>query len=146
MTNLVLPVLPRTPMFLSIEDPMVIEWQDFFRNLVNEIGYSTGFGSPSVLTLSAGTVTISGVVNWRFHSIDTEGDAASDDLTTISGGNTGEVLILQAVNDDRTVVCKDGTSLKLSYDFSLNNTEDKLMLLCIAAGIWHELSRSSNGS
>ena len=32
------------------------------------------------------------------------------------------------------------------FDFSLNNVEDKLMLMCISSGVWHEISRASNGS
>ena len=104
-----------------------------------------GFPTSTELTISAGAVTVSGVQKFRFHNIDTEGDAASDDLDTVSGGNAGELLLLQAEDSTRTVVCKDGTSLKLQADFSLNNTEDKLLLICISSGVWHEISRSSNG-
>lgn len=107
---------------------------------------NSGFASPTELIISGGEITVSGDNKWRFHSIDTQNDDASDDLDTINGGNTGEKLILQAANGARTVVCKDGTSLKLQADFSLNNVEDKLELLCISSGIWHEMTRASNGS
>ena len=106
---------------------------------------SSGFSSPSELTINAETVTISGNAKWRFHNIDTESDAASGNLHTVNGGNTGDMLLLQAENSARTVVCKDGTSLKMGSDFSLNNVEDKIIFVCISSGVWHETSRSSNG-
>jgi len=104
-----------------------------------------GFNEPTELTINSGAVSVSGSVKWRFHSIDTEDGIASDDLDTINGGNIGDILILQAVNSEHTVVCKDGTSLKLQGEFSLNNSEDKLMLICVAANVWHEIGRSSSG-
>ena len=114
--------------------------------LVDLGGGTAGFIIPTELTINGGVITIAGAVNWRFHSIDTEGDVASDELDTINGGNAGEILLLQAENDARTVICKEGASLKLQFDFSLNNVEDKLMLMCISSGVWHEISRASNGS
>lgn len=102
-------------------------------------------GTKSELTISAGVVTVSGNSIIRFHSIDTEGDAATDDLDTVSGGNEGELLILAVENSARVVTCKDGVGLKLQADFILNNEEDKLLLICISAGVWHEIGRASNG-
>lgn len=57
------------------------------------------------LTISSGAITVTGA----FHSIDTESDAATDDLDTINGGNDGQLLIVRAENDARDVVLKDGT-------------------------------------
>ena len=104
-----------------------------------------GFPYPTELTIASGVITVAGSQKFRFHNIDTEGDAATDDLDTISGGNAGEVLILQPETDAREVTCKDGTNLKLTGDFIMNSTEDKIQLICIASGLWHELTRSDNG-
>jgi hypothetical protein len=104
-----------------------------------------GFESPTELTIVGGEITVSGSDKWRFHSIDTEDDAASDDLVTINGGNPGDIFIGQAADDARTIVCKDGATLDLQADFSLNNTTDKIMLVCISSGVWHGLSRESSG-
>ena len=101
--------------------------------------------AKSELTVSSGAITVSGNSIVRFHSVDTEGDAASDDLDTVSGGNEGEMLVLEAENSARAVTCKDGAGLKLQADFILDNEEDKLLLICISAGVWHEMGRSSNG-
>lgn len=109
---------------------------------------SDGFGAPTELTIDNGEVTVSGDSKWRFHSIRTEEDAASDDLVTVNGGNVGDILLLQAENDARTVVNKDGASLMLraGADFTFNNVRDKLMAICISSGVWHELIRSSGGN
>jgi len=100
------------------------------------------FGAPSELTISAGVITVTG----KYHAIDTESDAASDDLATINGGDVGDLLVLQAESAARTVVVKDGTgNLNLSgSDFSLTHTADTIVLIRRTAGNWSELSRSDN--
>jgi hypothetical protein len=101
--------------------------------------------------IAAGVLTITGTVasankNLSRINVETEGAAATDDLDTISGGVSGDILILAAVNSARTVVCKDGTgNMALSGDFSLNNTEDRLVLM-YEGTTWFELSRSDNGA
>jgi hypothetical protein len=63
-------------------------------------------GADSEVTISSGEIT----VTQCYHRVDTEGDAASDDLDTISGlANDGELLILHPEADARTVVVKHGT-------------------------------------
>lgn len=102
----------------------------------------TSLGSGSELTISSGAVTATS----GFHSIDTEADASTDDLDTINGGPDTVMLILKAADSGRTVVLKDGTgNLKLNGDFSLNNTEDRIMLMKDGSN-WVELSRSDNGA
>jgi hypothetical protein len=77
--------------------------------------------------------------------VDTEADAATDDLDTISGGSEGDLLIIRAADDARTVVAKDGMgNLALAGDFLLDHTSDRLLLVRGSAG-WVELSRSGNG-
>jgi hypothetical protein len=102
-------------------------------------------GTSSELTISSGSVTVSGTVALRRHTVDTEGDAATDDLTTISGGNIGEILIISAANDARTVVVKQGTGLLIQADFSLDSIDDMMMLECKSANVWREISRANNG-
>lgn len=110
----------------------------------NTLGGAYAAPDAGELTIATGAVTVTGT----YHTIDTEADAASDDLDTISGGNDGQVLIIQAENTARTVVAKDGTgNLNLAGDFSLDNTQDSLMLLFSSAlSAWVEISRSDNGA
>ena len=60
------------------------------------------FAASTELTIATGAVTVT--QNW--HTVDTEADAASDDLDTINGGADGYVLILHPNNDTRTVVLR----------------------------------------
>jgi hypothetical protein len=94
-------------------------------------------------TIASGAITIFAPV----HRVDTEGNAASDDLTTINGGYApGQMLTLQAADSARTVVCKDGTgNMLLSGDFSLDNSQDSITLLYNGTS-WVEISRSDNGA
>lgn len=94
------------------------------------------------LTISSGAVTATN----SYHLIDTEGDAATDDLDTISfSGQTGTILIIQATDSSRTIVAKDGTgNLYLEGDFSMDHAGDTLTLIFYSGIGWRELSRSNN--
>lgn len=98
-------------------------------------------GDGSELTIATGSIT----PTTGFHLVDTEADAATDDLTTISGGTTGQILVLKSVVDSRNVVVKDGTNIALasSTDFTLENADDSITLLYTGTK-WIELSRSTN--
>lgn len=96
-------------------------------------------------TIASGVITPAA---GSYFTIDTESDAASDNLDTILATNfkPGDIVIVQANNTARTVVLKDGTgNLKLSGDFSLDNTEDTAQLLLIGTN-WVQVATSNNGS
>lgn len=59
-------------------------------------------GPSSELTIATGAVA----ATRSYHTVDTEADAASDDLDSITGGATGEVLFVRAESAARTVVLK----------------------------------------
>ena len=104
---------------------------------------SNGFwslGAATELTIADGVVTATKSV----HSIDTESDAASDDLDTISGGVENAILMIYAVNSARDVVAKDGTgNLRLNGDFTMDSELDMLTLRKYGSN-WVEVCRSSN--
>jgi hypothetical protein len=54
---------------------------------------------PTELTINAGVVT----ATQGFHTVDTESDAATDNLDTINGGAIGDMLVLSGANDAREV-------------------------------------------
>jgi len=99
-------------------------------------------GDSGELTIASGVITVTG----NYHSVDTEGDASSDDLATINGGRVGQVLILLAENAGRTVVVKDGTgNIQLDGgDFSLDHTRDSICLIWNGSN-WLQIA-SSNAS
>lgn len=92
------------------------------------------------ITIATGAVTV--FADW--HWVDTEGDAASDDLDTISGGYEGRRLVLFAANNARDVVLKDATgNLRLAGDFTLTHADDSIELV-FRSSVWVELGRSDN--
>ena len=101
-------------------------------------------GGESELTIATGVITITGSI----HMVDTEGDASTDDLDTISGFADGGLLVLRAIDDTHTVVLKDGTgNLLLAGDFSLTHRADSIILGFTAAlNQWYEISRSDNNT
>ena len=109
---------------------------------------ATNFGrfshpKQAELTIASGAITVTG----NYHDVDTEADAASDDLDTINGGVDGAILVLRANNDARTVVVKDSTgNIELAGgDMSLDNTQDTITLIFDnALSAWLEISRSDN--
>lgn len=102
----------------------------------------TGFVTGGGKTIASGAITVG---EYSLYSVDTEGSAVTDDLDTISGGSyDGQILVLRAANTSRDVVLKDGTgNLRLSADFTLTNSQDRIMLMYDGLS-WCELSRSDN--
>jgi hypothetical protein len=95
------------------------------------------------LTIASGAITVG---NSRYYIVDTEADAASDDLDTINGMVQGEVYTFRAADAARTVVFKDGTSnLRTAGDFSADNSQDRIMLMRDDSLVY-EVARSDNGA
>jgi hypothetical protein len=88
--------------------------------------------SATELTIATGEITATNAV----HTVDTESDAASDDLVTIAAGGANQLLLIRAAHADRTVVVKSATGNILTggADISLTNT-DKYLLLVYDAGL-----------
>lgn len=109
--------------------------------VANEIGGNIGFESDE-LTIATGAI----VPNRSHHTVDTESDAASDDLATITNTSmaASAFLLLRAAHTDRTVVIKHGTGniyLASDDDLSLDDT-DKCVLLHRRGTDWFEVTRS----
>lgn len=89
------------------------------------------------LTISGGVVTRS-LMN---HRIDTEGNAASDDLTTILGGSEGMILFVRLENASRVVTLKHGADNLLMAgggDVILTNTDQVITFFYVNGG-WREI-------
>lgn len=134
---------------ISASDVLLFNWDNVNQASLTTSGALTvtsitpdrfNIEASSTLTIAAGVVTITG----SNHRIDTEALAATDDLTTINGGVTNDILILRAASSARTVVVKDGTgNIRSAGDFSLDNGQDTMMLQYDGV-TWNELSRSNN--
>lgn len=85
-----------------------------------------------------------------FHIIDTEGGAASDELTTIDSTNltSGQILVLQSRTSARPITVKDGTgnlSLSTNQDFIMDSSANTIMFI-LKNKTWYEISRSYNNA
>lgn len=98
---------------------------------------SLGLTSPTELIISGGSVT----QTQSYHTIDTEGDVASDNLDTIVDNGASQFCLIRAAHTDRTVVVKHGTGniyLKAGVDISLDST-NKALLLFTDGTIWFDV-------
>lgn len=110
----------------------------------NVIGGSIALESDE-LTIASGSIT----VDKSHHTVDTESDAASDDLANILTTSVADetILIIRAAHTDRTVVVKDAATgagqihLHNSEDYSLDDDQKSIILQRRGAD-WYELSRS----
>lgn len=93
------------------------------------------------LTIDSGAVT----VTQSLHTLDTEADAASDDLDTITaaaGMGAGAILILGPEDVARVVTLKNGTgNLVLNEDFILSAANRRILLQYDGTN-WNEIARS----
>lgn len=88
------------------------------------------FDAATELTIASGVVA----VTQGAHTIDTEADAASDALTSITGGTAEEVIFIRAANAARTVVITHGIGANLiacphGLNVSLAEATDYAMLV-----------------
>ena len=151
----------KVPTNISLPSDGVIEkFPQFIKNLIwklktaleeisQAINMNAGFGAieSTEKTIASGIIDVgAGYVPFRQYTVDTESNDSTDDLDTINGGHAGELLIILAANTDRTVIAKNGAGLKLAEHFSMDNTEDILLLRCTSTNVWAEVSRSNNGA
>jgi len=97
---------------------------------------------PTELTISGGVITVTD----SSHIIDTEGDAATDDLDTINGGVDGQILVLCSADNARDPTVKHGTGniqLDGGADFTLSNIRRQIVLFNRGGSIWRELTRAA---
>ena len=109
----------------------------------NDVSIDSGFLSlgqyGSELVISSDAIT---AIRSR-HLVGAQTGTA-DDLSTISGGTSGDILILQATDGD-TITVKDGTdNIRLGQgDCPLGGSQwETLTLIYDNNGIWIELARS----
>ena len=80
------------------------------------------------LTIATGVITVTG----NYHTVDTEGDAATDDLDTINTGADGKRITLRIEDDARDVVIKNATGNILTpdgNDITLDTTDELIGLI-----------------
>ncbi len=101
--------------------------------------------SQTEVTISSGGAI---TVSRNNHRVDTYVDAATDNLDTINGGQSGQILILRTVNNGRDITIRDEVgNIKLSggNDFTMDTIYDNIMLIkdTVGGGLWMEIERSN---
>tara|TARA_B100000686_G_scaffold353795_1_gene460856 strand:- start:4357 stop:5427 length:1071 start_codon:yes stop_codon:yes gene_type:complete len=95
----------------------------------NSFTKKAAFKDAGELTISSGAVTVTGVS----HTIDTESDAAADDLVTINGGADGQILTIRTENSSRVVTLKTTGNIAIAADIEMASNDQALLLQYDAA-------------
>ncbi len=103
---------------------------------VTDLG--TSFASA---TINSGAITYSA----SLMTVDTEGGAAFDDLTTIANGGTGKLLLLRSANAARAITLKTtGNIHSAAGDLTLTDP-DRLIMLVYNGSKWVVIGMGSAG-
>jgi Fe-S cluster assembly scaffold protein SufB len=105
---------------------------------------STGLIQGAGYTIATGAIVLRNYVSGHLVVVDTEAAAAADDLDTITGGETGQLIVIRSTSAARVITVKDGTNIKLSADMVLDSTSDTLTLMNYSS-VWNEIGRANNG-
>ncbi len=130
----------------SLANAMVWDASTFDLSFTKGINILDGFlalQDVGELEISAGVINVVG----SFHRVSAVGGGGgADTLTTINGGGLiRRVLILRGSGGNTITVENNGASLRLSgSDFILDSSNDILVLISVADGVWLEVSRSAN--
>jgi hypothetical protein len=101
------------------------------------------FQPASELTIATGAVT----QTQSYHTVDTEADAASDSLDTITIATDMSVLLLTLENAARIVTLKHGTgNLNLPDDADIVMAENTVYFLLYNGTAWNLVGSSGSGS
>jgi hypothetical protein len=98
---------------------------------------ATGVGES--VTISGGIAAATGVSSYL--KINTEGGAATDDLTKITGFTEGVMVVVRAADTTKTVILKNGADLLIGTDVSLDDEYDTALLFCIGSNKFIMLSK-----
>ena len=74
------------------------DYNDLRKDAIRQIAMA-----GSALTISGGIVTVDPDAGEGYYTVDTEASAAQDDLDTINGGETGDIIVLHGANSLRQV-------------------------------------------
>lgn len=89
------------------------------------------FDAATELTIASGAVT----ATQGYHTLDSQSDAASDDLDTINGLTAGEIAIFRPINDSRTIVVKHNTgNILCPFGKDISLAEDDDFILVVGTG------------
>ena len=102
-----------------------------------------GSGTDDI-AISSGSITIT----QSYHIIDTQGDASSDTLTNIDGGDIGTTVLLQTATGSRDITIVNGAGgagqINCGSNRVLSDPRDKIWLVKNTVGEWDMISFADN--
>jgi hypothetical protein len=113
-------------------------------SIANGLWHRTNAVSTQSVTIASDSISPS--IHTPIIRVDTEGEAATDDLATISAGFAGQFITIRPAVNARAVVVKDNIGniqTQSSTDRTLDNTRDTLTLVYDGA-TWNEVAFSNN--
>jgi|GEM_PF-4282135 len=112
--------------------PIFRRWMEGMKQ-VGPVSGGTGSWGEYSATITGGVIT---VTDPGIYCLTPQG-AAADDLVTVNGGNSGDEIILYAVDSTNTITVKHGTgNIQIGYDFNLEHKYDQLRLTKRSDGNW----------
>jgi hypothetical protein len=110
--------------------------------------FEYGLQEPSASVVIASGVAVLPHSKISILEVDTEGAAATDDLTTINGGVNGQIITIGQKVNSRDVTVKHGTGnilLNGLADYALTGVADTLTLVYRSTiTTWCEVGRGNN--
>ena len=93
-------------------------------------------------------VLVSGVLDASagpgIYAVDTEGAAATDDLTQITGLAVNEEIVLRMANAAREVTVKQGANMKIQADYPLDTVNSRCKLMSKGSDVMTEITRANS--
>jgi len=112
--------------------PIFRRWMDQLKQ-VGAVASGTGSWGNYSGTIASDALTIG---DPGIYAVTGEGGLA-DELATISGGNTGDEIVLYAANTATTITVKHGTgNIHVGADFALDDEYDMIRLIKRSNGKW----------
>jgi hypothetical protein len=96
------------------------------------------------LTISSGAVTVTNSYT-SFVTLSSEGGAATDDLDTINGGFTGQLIVVRSSTSAQDITFTSSGNMTLRQPFTTLSSADTITFVK-TTGNWVEVSRSASAS
>lgn len=97
------------------------------------------FGPPDSVSIVGGILTLT---SGGSYVVSAEAGVA-DDIDQIAGLSIGDEVTISPASG-HTIVVKDGASLQIRANFTMDGEYDNMKLLCVADGICRQSARNAN--
>lgn len=120
-----------------------------FNKCTQQVRRGTGTGNniynDATLSVTIASDAIAININVSTVVVDTEGGAASDTVSTITGGQYGQIVVFRSANSARQVVFTEvGGNILMGANFTLATTDDTITLQYTTSNQWRRIASATN--